>query len=427
MKLVQFVLPSGGSSLLRSGNLSGIVIRASRCAAVGLFCLLLAFQAWSDDCAAPPAGLVAWWPGEGTANDIVGTNNGTVVGGVTFTNGEVGQAFSLNGSSGYIRVPDSALWAFATNNFTIEMWANFKAVPPGSLLYPYGGFLIGKDEGTGTKNKWWFALAGGVLAFHINNPSVGPYVFLVQAPFTPSLQQWYHLAVVGSGDTVTIFTNGVPIGSAINTVPVPNVNAPLTIGQAEGFYFNGRLDEVSIYGRALSDEEIAAIYNAGSAGKCQPPIITSQPRNQVGYWGKSVTFTVTATGSAPLSYQWLKDANPLAGASGSALPLTNLQATNAGNYSVIVSNSVGSTISSNAYLTVNPAGVSLALYAGITIDGVVGLTYGIQYSTNLSNTTGWRGMANVTLSVTPQLWFDLQPVTQPQRYYRVVPGPITIP
>ena len=75
----------------------------------------------------------------------------------------------------------------------------------------------------------------------------------------------------------------------------------------------------------------------------------------------------------------------------------------------------------------NPAGVSLALYAGITIDGVVGLTYGIQYSTNLSNTTGWRGMANVTLSVTPQLWFDLQPVTQPQRYYRVVPGPITIP
>ena len=87
----------------------------------------------------------------------------------------------------------------------------------------------------------------------------------------------------------------------------------------------------------------------------------------------------------------------------------------------------GSTDSSNANLTVNPAGVSLALYAGITIDGVVGLTYGIQYSTNLSNMTGWQGMANVTLSVTPQLWFDLQPVTQPQRYYRVVPGPITIP
>jgi hypothetical protein len=89
--------------------------------------------------------------------------------------------------------------------------------------------------------------------------------------------------------------------------------------------------------------------------------------------------------------------------------LTNLQATNAGNFSVVVTNSYGSTTSSNAHLTVNPAGVSLALYSGITIDGVVGLTYGIQYSTDLSNTNGWQGMANVTLSVPTELWFDVQP------------------
>ena len=75
----------------------------------------------------------------------------------------------------------------------------------------------------------------------------------------------------------------------------------------------------------------------------------------------------------------------------------------------------------------NPAGVSLALYAGITIEGVVGLTYGIQYSTDLSNTNSWHGMANVTLGAPTQLWFDIQPASQPQRYYRVVPGPITVP
>ena len=134
-----------------------------------------------------------------------------------------------------------------------------------------------------------------------------------------------------------------------------------------------------------------------------------------------------AAGEPPLYYQWLKDGTPLAGASGSSLLLTNLQATNAGNYSVVVSNACGSTTSSNAYLTVNPAGVSLALYAGITIDGVVGLTYGIQYSTDLSNTNGWRGMVNVTLTTATELWFDVQPANQPRRYYRVVPGPISIP
>ena len=107
--------------------------------------------------------------------------------------------------------------------------------------------------------------------------------------------------------------------------------------------------------------------------------------------------------------------------------LTNLQLTNAGNYSVVVTNAYGSAASSNAYLTVNPAGVSLTLYSGITIDGVVGLTYGIQYSTDLSNTNGWRGMVNVTLGTPTELWFDVQPASQPQRYYRVVPGPISVP
>jgi len=59
----------------------------------------------------------------------------------------------------------------------------------------------------------------------------------------------------------------------------------------------------------------------------------------------------------------------------------------------------------------NPAGVSLALYSGITIDGVVGLTYGIQFSTDLSNTNGWRGMANTkttaNMKACEALWLHL--------------------
>jgi hypothetical protein len=99
----------------------------------------------------------------------------------------------------------------------------------------------------------------------------------------------------------------------------------------------------------------------------------------------------------------------------------------AGNYTVVVTNVYGSVTSNPAILTMNPAGVSLALYAGVTIDGVPGLTYGIQHTTDLSDTNSWQGSANVTLGAPTQLWFDLLPAAQPQRYYRVVPGPISIP
>ena len=97
------------------------------------------------------------------------------------------------------------------------------------------------------------------------------------------------------------------------------------------------------------------------------------------------------------------------------------------NYSVVVTNDYGGAISNPAILTMNPAGVSLDLYSGITIDGVVGLTYGIQSTTDLRNTNSWAGVTNITLAVPKEIWYDSQPANQPRRYYRIVPGPISIP
>ncbi len=157
------------------------------------------------------------------------------------------------------------------------------------------------------------------------------------------------------------------------------------------------------------------------------PEIQTQPPSQIGYWGKSVEFDVRASGAAPLVYQWLKDGTSIGGATNSSLVITNLQFSDAGSYSVVVTNLVGSITSNPAILAVNPAGVSVALYAGVTIDGVTGLTYGIQYTTDLSSTNSWLGATNITLNTPAQLWIDLVPATYPRRYYRVLPGPITIP
>ena len=82
--------------------------------------------------------------------------------------------------------------------------------------------------------------------------------------------------------------------------------------------------------------------------------ILTQPVSRIVSQGTNATFTVTAGGIAPLSYQWwFNTTNILTGATNVSLTLTNVQTTNAGNYSVVVTNVAGSVTSSNAVLTVN--------------------------------------------------------------------------
>lgn len=90
-----------------------------------------------------------------------------------------------------------------------------------------------------------------------------------------------------------------------------------------------------------------------------PPVIQSQPLSQTVVPGDTVTFSVTAGGSAPLNYQWSLDGNPIAGATKSSLTLENIQhrtPSTEGEYSVLVSNPAGTIVSSNAQLTLVGSG-----------------------------------------------------------------------
>lgn len=159
-------------------------------------------------------------------------------------------------------------------------------------------------------------------------------------------------------------------------------------------------------------------------------VITAEPQSQVSYWGKSATLSVSAAGGVlPYTYQWLKDGKPVSGATDAELILSNLQVEDAGEYTVTVTDAANNSVTSQtpAKLTVNPAGVSIATYAGLTIDGVVGQTYGVQVSTDLT-AGNWTGAANVTLTQPIQIWYDAQSTAQQiKRFYRVVAGPISIP
>ena len=115
-------------------------------------------------------------------------------------------------------------------------------------------------------------------------------------------------------------------------------------------YFDGRIDDVRIYNRALSAAEIAAL----AGGATTAPSITTQPANQTVNAGQTATFSVAATGTAPLAYQWQKNAVNISGTTAVSYttPVTTL-ADSGALFRVIVSNSAGSVTSNSATLTVN--------------------------------------------------------------------------
>lgn len=119
----------------------------------------------------------------------------------------------------------------------------------------------------------------------------------------------------------------------------------------------GMVDELSLYNRALSTQEIEGIYRDGSSGKCATsaaPTIVTPPASQTRFVGQSVTFSVGACGTPPLRYQWMLDGSGIAGAINASLVLTNVRASDAGRYQVMLSNTAGSAASIDAILTVLP-------------------------------------------------------------------------
>lgn len=241
-------------------------------------------------CTPAPANIVSWWDAEGNADDIIGTNNGTLMNGATFASGMVGQAFSLDGVDDYVLVPDAPNLNFAsTSPLTIYMWAY--------LTDSDATHLIGKratcwDSGQSANYQISYDSTNG-FAFN----SGGTQLVSGQQILT---NQWHHIAVTADGSTFRIYVNGQEKGFVAGTLGGQN-NVPLTIGDVcPGVTdpFHGFLDEVTIVNRALTADEIAAIYNAGGAGNCKidtiPPTVVSviradpNPTNAV-----SVDFTVT--------------------------------------------------------------------------------------------------------------------------------------
>jgi len=388
----------------------------------------------SAQCLPLPDGLVARWSGDDTTADWAATNNGVLRSGATFGEGIVGQAFSLDATTGsYVEFPAAAT-ATCTTAISVEAWIK-TANGDGTIVSQYD---TSRDQ-----YRWALDLKAGRLAMGVSRDGSpwGVWRSVLSEQQVVPVDAWTHVA--GTFDAATqalrLFVNGseVPTTTDSRSQVVDVIHPsdePIRIGTevwvsgALSWFLTGLVDDLAIYNRALDPAEIEAIYAAGSAGKCSTPRIVEAPAGREVAWGTSLTLEVVATGAQPLTYQWRKDGANVAAATNTALILPKLEFSDAGAYTVVVSNAAGSVTSAPpAAITVRQVTSTIALYAGVTIEGVVGQTYGIQSTTDLGDPIGWVGRTNLTLTTSTHLWHDSQPATQPQRYYRVLPGPISIP
>lgn len=235
--------------------------------ACALFVALTALPAYAQTCLPPPAGLVSWWPGDGDANDIIGGNNGTLVGGVTYgtvLQGNVSQAFSFSGS-GLVSLASAP----TSNDFTIDAW-----VYPRQISSPNGYRTIYADN---TRGLW---LKNGRISWW--SPSTDR--FIGNSPL--AINAWTHIALTYSNGVFRGYRNGVLDGSSNSSGEFLPAQTGIGIGGHSNYppeHFDGLIDEVEIFKRALSQSEIQAIYAAGKAGKCKP--LPADAKGMTWRWG----------------------------------------------------------------------------------------------------------------------------------------------
>jgi uncharacterized repeat protein (TIGR01451 family) len=309
-------------------------------------------------CTMAPAGLVSWWAAENNALDSVGGNNGRSTNGMAFVPGKVGTAFLFSGENSAVNLGDPENLRL-TNSLSIEAWIWINTLP--SAQQGQGQIFFRGDPRPCLDPYFLSVQTDGAIRFHIEDEleTVACGVDLDTA--IVATQQWVHIAavLVATNGTMEVYVDGQLVAQTNTAVrPFGNLDGGgVAIGNrsagSNSEPFDGLIDELAVYGRALPANEILSIYNSGSSGKCPlSPAILVQPTNQTVEPGFTVEFESVAAGTPSLSYQWSFNGTNLPDATNSVLAITNVQLSDAGIYAVQVSNASGSENSSNALLTV---------------------------------------------------------------------------
>lgn len=227
-------------------------------------------------CVDPPADMVGWWPGDVNANDIKGSNNGTLVfGAQAGTSGNVSGAFSFDGINDYVAIGNPVV---NTAPYSVDAWVN-----PNSTG-PLNKYIVSNGGETGGSYGLALSIVSGKWRFTVRS-STGDYGF---AEFPIANTDWTFLAGTWDGSlnsgSIKLYVDGVLAANGTPTAGNPfGPPSNLYIGRPSpviNYLWNGSIDEVELFSRVLSANEVQGLFNAGSYGKCKPLIAHSD--DQIG-------------------------------------------------------------------------------------------------------------------------------------------------
>ncbi|MEI6058572.1 MAG: LamG domain-containing protein, partial [archaeon] len=211
--------------------------------------------------------LVSWFRmddlnSSGGVVDYTGRNNGTAVGNAAQTdNGKFGKAFAFNGGGDYIDIPNTILGAQSTTGVTYSAWVNTLSTSATQAIV-----------GGAPSNSYSYYASGGIF-LSSGKPEMilyngAAYVDTINTSLTLAANQWYH--IVGtfnpSSNTSSLYVNGLLQNQSVNIGMPTNSMAESYIGynskSTSRYPFNGSIDEVAIWNKSLTADEILALYNA---------------------------------------------------------------------------------------------------------------------------------------------------------------------
>ncbi len=212
----------------------------------------------------PTNGLVGWWPFNGNANDESGNGNNGNVYGATLTSDRLGnpnKAYSFDGISNYILVPNSNSLNITGSEITISYWLYNQKIDNTQKGISKGGwdvgagyeFLFSEEKGLQLSGS-----RGGLQRTDASNISF--------------YNNWVHLVAVFNNGIGAFYINNVKVNAKLNGnqfTTFSSSSLPLIFGKrsdqnvyAKG-YINGKMDDIAIWNRALSENEISSLYNSG--------------------------------------------------------------------------------------------------------------------------------------------------------------------
>jgi hypothetical protein len=342
--------------------------------------LFAAFQATAADIR---QGLVAYWQMDGLdglnvpdrtpfSNHMRAVN----ITGANFVTGQFSNAVSLNGSSTYmtnLHSPDPSITGlpiYKAGSYTVTMWVK-GAAQTAKYLYTEGFTNAPGNPPVTTPQNPIFILQTGNAAANNSKLDViirfdggaNPVNHVVSSAVVFD-NNWHHIAWVDDRGSVKLYIDG-NLDAANFNYTLPAVAMTLntsTIGTlvraavATGNIFNGLIDDVALWKRALSQAEVQQIRTNSIVTPIPtfPPFFVTEPRGSTNRIGDRLTLSAVVEGGTPISLQWLKDGAVIPGATSNSISLPNLVTGDSAGYSLYASNAFGAITSSVATVLVIP-------------------------------------------------------------------------